>query len=44
MALCYKHPKTKVLQYFKDATETLVPENKCKQQHFNDIQAGWEGL
>lgn len=40
--MCYKYSKTKVPQYFKDATETLVQENKCKQQHFHNIQAGWD--
>lgn len=42
MAMCYKYSKTKVLQYFKTATKTLVPENKCKQQHLHNIQVGWD--
>lgn len=29
-------------RYFRDATETLVLENKCKRQHFRNIQAGWD--
>lgn len=40
--VCYKDSKTKVLQYFKDATETLVSENKHKQKLFHNIQAGWD--
>lgn len=29
-------------QKYCSTSKTLVPENKCKQQHFHNIQAGWD--